>query len=323
VITAENGKTGVEMAIQQKPDLIVCDIMMPVLDGYGVFHLLSKHKETASIPFIFLTAKSEKVDFRKGMEMGADDYIAKPFDGVELLNAIEVRLKKSEAIKQQYSGPDALNDFLKDVQTADKVQLTSDDREIVEYNKKLFVYKEGQRARAMYHVVSGKIKISRSNDDGKEFITSIHTQGEYFGYTPILEDTFYKDNAQALEDSTLMLIPRHDFLQLMSGDMDTAQAFIKIITQNIVQKDDSLLNLAYNSLRKKVAFGLISLSEKYSLDNEHKTLNISRKNMAQSIGIATESLIRTLGDFKEEKLIDIKEGKVIVINETCLRNLPY
>src|SRR6185369_7384575 len=70
VTQAENGKIGVELAQTKKPDLIICDIMMPVLDGYGVIHLLSKSQETASIPFIFLTAKSERGDFRKGMEMG-------------------------------------------------------------------------------------------------------------------------------------------------------------------------------------------------------------------------------------------------------------
>src|ERR1700712_1967967 len=109
VITADNGKTGVELALKEKPDLVICDIMMPVLDGYGVYHLMSKHKETATIPFIFLTAKSEKADFRKGMEMGADDYIMKPFDGIELLNAIEIRLKKNKLLKQQYSGENALS----------------------------------------------------------------------------------------------------------------------------------------------------------------------------------------------------------------------
>lgn len=100
VVLAENGKKGVELALQQVPDLIVCDIMMPELDGYGVLHLLNRHIETYGIPFIFLTAKSEKSDLRKGMEMGADDYITKPFDSIELLNAIEVRLKKAEIIKQ-------------------------------------------------------------------------------------------------------------------------------------------------------------------------------------------------------------------------------
>lgn len=324
VITAENGKVGVEIALKEKPDLIVCDIMMPVLDGYGVYHLLSKHKETASIPFIYLTAKSEKSDVRKGMGIGADDYITKPFDGIELLNAIEIRLKKNELLKEQYAGPGALNDFLHDVQQTGKVQLASDEREIVSYSKKVNVYAENQRPRAVYYVVSGKIKISRANDDGKEFITSIHGPGEYFGYLPVLQDSNYKDQAQALEESELMLIPREDFLQLVSNDMQIAQTFIKIITQNIGEKKESLLNLAYSSLRKKVAYGLIHLSEKYKIKEGSRTvLNLSRENMAQSIGIATESLIRTLGDFKDEKLIDIQSGKVIIIDEKKLRNLLY
>src|SRR5215207_10282851 len=114
--TAENGKKGVDIAIREKPDVIVCDIMMPELDGYGVLHLVRKNVETQNIPFIFLTAKSERGDFRKGMEMGADDYVTKPFEDIELLNAIEVRLKKAEVLNHQYaSSPQGLNDFIKDV----------------------------------------------------------------------------------------------------------------------------------------------------------------------------------------------------------------
>lgn len=324
VITAENGKVGVELALKELPDLIVCDIMMPVLDGYGAYHLLSKHKETASIPFIFLTAKSEKADFRKGMEMGADDFITKPFDGIELLNAIEVRLKKNELLKQQYAGPEAINDFIANAEKLGKVQLTSDKRDIYTYNKKHLLYKKGQRPRVVYHVLYGKVKVSRANDDGKEFITNIFGPGDFFGYTSILEDSNYKEEAQILEETELMLIPREDFMQLVSNDIQIAQSFIKIITQNIVEKEESMLNLAYSSLRKKVAYGLIGLCEKYKLNEAEKpVLNLSRENMAQSIGIATESLIRTLGDFKDEKLIDIQTGKVTILDEKKLRNLPY
>ena len=96
VQTAENGKVGVEMALKEKPDLIICDIMMPVLDGYGVLHLLNKNPELTGIPFIFLTAKAERSDFRKGMEMGADDYITKPFDSEVLLLKIKAILKRNE-----------------------------------------------------------------------------------------------------------------------------------------------------------------------------------------------------------------------------------
>jgi len=103
VTVAENGKVGVAKAMTEKPDLIICDIMMPVLDGYGTLHLLSKNDELNCIPFIFLTAKSDRADLRKGMEMGADDYITKPFTDLELLNAIERRLKKVKQFQKQYT----------------------------------------------------------------------------------------------------------------------------------------------------------------------------------------------------------------------------
>jgi CheY-like chemotaxis protein len=106
VVTAENGKDGIEKASAVKPDVIICDIMMPVLDGYGVLHMLNKNEELRNIPFIFLTAKTERLDFRKGMEMGADDYITKPFTELELLNAIEQRLKKVDVYKKKYTKAD-------------------------------------------------------------------------------------------------------------------------------------------------------------------------------------------------------------------------
>src|SRR6478735_4631682 len=108
VITAQNGKVGVELAQHENPDLIICDIMMPELDGFGVIHILSKKAETALIPFIFLTAKTEKSDIRKGMNLGADDYLTKPFDDTELLNAIETRLRKSALLKKYDSTPQGL-----------------------------------------------------------------------------------------------------------------------------------------------------------------------------------------------------------------------
>src|SRR6476620_131370 len=102
VIKAENGKIGIEMATREKPAIIICDIMMPELDGFGLLHLLRKNPETQHLPFIFITAKTERSDFRKGMEMGADDYIMKPFTQIELINAVESRLKKVEILNQQY-----------------------------------------------------------------------------------------------------------------------------------------------------------------------------------------------------------------------------
>ena len=103
VFLAENGKVGVEMAMEFSPDLIICDIMMPVLDGYGVLHAVHKNELIKNTPFIFLTAKTERSDFRKGMELVADDFVTKPFSGTELLNAVDSRLNKIRLLKQELS----------------------------------------------------------------------------------------------------------------------------------------------------------------------------------------------------------------------------
>jgi two-component system, OmpR family, alkaline phosphatase synthesis response regulator PhoP len=103
VLTAANGRIGIETAKNQLPDLILCDIMLPELDGYGVLSSLREDKATALIPVIFLTAKAERLEQRLGMELGADDYLTKPFDTSELLQAIATRLERREALNRQYT----------------------------------------------------------------------------------------------------------------------------------------------------------------------------------------------------------------------------
>ncbi|MBD2299271.1 response regulator [Nostoc sp. FACHB-87] len=100
-LAAPNGKIGLEIAQTQLPDLIICDIMMPELDGYSVLSALRQNEATINIPLIFVTAKAERSDFRVGMDFGADDYLTKPFTPEELLNAIAVRLNKKAMVDRQ------------------------------------------------------------------------------------------------------------------------------------------------------------------------------------------------------------------------------
>jgi len=102
-IAAKDGRDGIELARREKPDLILCDVMMPELDGHAVLKVLQQDTTLARIPFIFLTAKGEKDDFRSGMELGADDYLTKPVANAELIRAIEARLRRSEQhIKREF-----------------------------------------------------------------------------------------------------------------------------------------------------------------------------------------------------------------------------
>ena len=323
-LTAENGKRGVELAIREKPSVIVCDIMMPELDGYGVLHLVRKNPDTQNIPFIFLTAKTERGDFRKGMEMGADDYITKPFDDIELLNAVEIRLKKSEILDQKYSsGPQGLTQFVKDVKSSGLLQMLSEQYVIENYDKKQVLYQEGKRPRFLYYLVKGKVKGFKVHEDGKEYITNLYSDGDFIGYTALIEEVNYNDSASVLEDAEIMQIPKDEFLQMIYSDISIASKFIHIITQNVKEKEERLLNLAYSTLRKRVARALVDIVDKFQLQEQAHPIEISRDDIAQYVGTATESLIRTLSDFKAEKLIEIRSGKIIVNQVDRLKNLLF
>lgn len=323
VLQAENGKLGVEIAQQVKPDLIICDIMMPVLDGYGVIHLLNKSAETASIPFIFLTAKSERLDFRKGMEMGADDYISKPFDDVELLKAVESRLKKNEILKAEFSkNVDGLNKFFDEVKKIDDLKKLSTDRRIKLYKKKENIYNEGNNPIYLYFLAKGKIKTFKSHEYGKELITTLYKEGEFFGYTALLEEKAYSETAEALEDSEVCLIPKEDFYSLMYNNAGVMKIFVKMLSDNIIEKENQLVNLAYSSVRKRVAEALLLLQSRYNNPNDKNfSISISREDLANIVGTATESLIRTLSDFKEEKLLEIKGSNITIVNADKLKKL--
>lgn len=99
-ISAENGAIGIQVAIEQEPDIIICDIMMPDMDGYEVLRVLRQEPSTTLTPFIFLTAKTERTDIRQGMNLGADDYLTKPFEIDELLEAISTRFKRQDVLEK-------------------------------------------------------------------------------------------------------------------------------------------------------------------------------------------------------------------------------
>lgn len=323
VIQAENGKIGVEMAQKDMPDLIICDIMMPVLDGYGVIHLLNKSQSTASIPFIFLTAKSERPDFRKGMEMGADDYITKPFDDVELLKAVESRLKKNEILKAEFSkSVDGLNKFFDEVKKVDDLKKLSVDRRIKPIKKKEIIFSEGNNPNYLFFLSKGKVKTYKTHEYGKELITALYKEGDFFGYTVLLEDQPYSETAEALEDSEICLIPKEDFFALMYSNIHIMKIFAKMLTDNIVEKEKQLVTLAYSSVRKRVAEALILLQNRFETTKDKNfSISISRDDLANIVGTATESLIRTLSDFKEEKLVEIKGSNITITNAEKLMKL--
>ena len=320
VLTAPNGKDGVRIAQTEKPDLIICDIMMPELDGYGVLHMLSKSAETASIPFIFLTAKAERSDHRKGMSMGADDYLTKPFDDMELLSAVEVRLKKNEQMKTKYArNIDGLNEFLDEARQLSDLVKISEKRKVKTLKKKDVIYQEDAFPAGIFFLNKGKVKTSKINEDGKEFITALVNEGEFFGYAALLEELPYSDTAVALEESEIVIIPKEDFFALLYNSREVATAFIRMLSNEVKDKEERLLRLAYNSVRKRVAEALLLLKDRYADGKpEPFSMAISREDLANLAGTAPETVIRTLSDFKDERLVDVNGSTITLLDAAKL-----
>ncbi|CAN5497640.1 response regulator [soil metagenome] len=320
VLTAENGKIGVEKALGTRPDLVICDIMMPVLDGYGVLHIFNKNPQLAGIPFIFLTAKTERTDFRKGMELGADDYLTKPFDESELLSAIEGRLNRFQHLRPDYDlQRDGLNQFLSDARQVGNLESLSVDRKTHLIQKKQFIYTEGDEPTRLYFLVSGKVKTVRANADGKELITGLYNAGEFFGYLALLENATYTDSAMALEASELMYIPNEDFKQLLLANKDVGQQFIKLLAGHVSEREEQLVGMAYNSLRRRVADALLRLHEQQT----NGLIQLTRDDLAAVVGTATESLIRTLSEFKQDGLIEVSGSGIKVLQPETLRRARW
>lgn len=319
VVTAENGKIGIEMAQKESPDLIICDIMMPELDGYGVLHILSKKPETGRIPFIFLTAKTEKTDIRKGMNLGADDYLTKPFDDTDLLNAIEARLRKSAMQQKDYDAtPEGLDNFLRDAQHVLNIKDLAKDKKVKQFKKKSEVFSEGDAPLHAYFVKSGNIKTFKSHPDGKELITNLYKENDFFGFEPLLDDSAYKESAIAMQDSELIAIPRHDFLTLLQSHPDVSASFISLLCKKVAEKESQLLNLAYNSVRQRTAEALLKV---WQIKDTKEVIAISRDDLAKLVGTASESVIRVLSDFRDEGLIEIESGKIKVTQPARLEKV--
>lgn len=325
VLTAENGKKGVELAKNHIPDLIICDIMMPELDGYGVLHVLSKNEQTASIPFIFLTAKTEKSDIRKGMNLGADDYLTKPFDDVELLDAVEIRLKKNELFKKSSNVTiDNINEIATQARGFKELEeLISNQRRINKFKRKQVLYSEGNISNSLYFVVKGKVKTFKTNEDGREYIVGLHKEGDFIGYINLLEDASYSDSAMVMEDADVCVIPKQEFFALLFSNRDIAEKFIKMLSADVLESEDRLLKLAYNSVRKRVSESLLMLQKSYKKEDDTGkfSMPVSREDLASITGASKETVIRTLSDFKDEGLIDINGSTITIVNESKLRSM--
>lgn len=315
VISASNGKIGVDKAKHILPDIIVCDIMMPELDGYGVLNALAKNDGTKYIPFIFLSAKTERQDIRKGMNLGADDYVTKPFSEDDLISAIESRLAKTAILKEKRE--ENLSDLETDeneIRTLnDFKNYINDNGEEFKYNKDDIIYNKGDHSNYIYLITKGVIKCHKLNDLGKELTTALYKEDDLLGYLSFNESITYQETATAIKNVEMVGILKNDFKNILDTNHKIALDLIELLTNNLTDVKGQLLQMAYSSVNNKTASTILKFAEKMNR-NPQDPLTISRSDLASVAGIATETLIRTMTHFKKQGLIAI-EGRNIKILE--------
>ncbi len=311
VITAQNGKIGVELALKHAPDIILCDITMPLWDGYKVFQVLKENQLTHNTPFVFVSAQVDKEDVRKGMNLGADDYLTKPFQEEELIRTIYSKLEKYSHLQKNRSIPlkkpliDPVNN-LSDLK--DYIELNG---ESYEFNRKGIIYREDENANYIYLLGDGIVKNYKMDEYGKELITGLYKRGDLLGFYSFGSSSLYAETCTALEDGMAYRILSLEFRKLLKLNPGLTLELADLFSENLTNLRKHLLDTAYGSVLKKTTYTILQFAENIQ-ENPQDSIKISRSDLANVAGISTESLIRSLSQLKKDNLIDI-EGRNIKI----------
>ncbi|WP_457619150.1 response regulator, partial [Lutibacter sp.] len=299
------------------PDLVICDIMMPEMDGYDVLKSLSEDTKTKRIPFIFMSAKTEVKDVRKGMDLGADDYLTKPMNIELLLSAIESRLAKAALLKEEETKinvPNQVESFSIQIDNINDLKNYFCDYGVTKiYKKKELIYEEDKYAKNIYLIYKGKVKSYKIDEFGKELITTIYKDDDFFGFSAIINNSQNYESTMAMENSEILVVDKLTLQKIIKNNYNLYLEIFQVINKNLSEIKEQLLQMAYGSMRRKTAQTILKFAQRMSYKSS-KDINISRRDLASVAGIATESLIRTLTDLKKEGVIEIEGRNIKIIN---------
>lgn len=316
VHTAANGKIGINKAKELLPDIIVCDIMMPEIDGYGVIQELSQNTSTKFIPFIFLSAKTERTDVRKGMDLGADDYITKPFTEDELISAIESRIAKYAILKDRQVTTS--NEEIRNLN--DLKNFFDENGTTVTYLIGDEIFNEGANSNYAYLINKGAVKCYKLDEKGKELTTNIYKEDDLFGYTSMLQNIPYQNTAIAIKELTVTRIVKTELLHILEKNHKVTLDLIELLADNLNNSKEKLLEMAYSSVHKKTASTILEFAEKINR-KVNEPIKISRHDLASVAGIAKETLIRSMSKLKKEGIINIEGRNVTILDIHKLKEI--
>ncbi len=310
VFEAANGKDGVRLIRKTRPELIICDIMMPELDGYGVLKIISQDEELSGTPFIFLTAKNDLSDFRAGMNMGADDYLTKPFTDLELIEAIDTRLTRFNKMVSK-------NSESSKVQIEDAYQWKP-----IHFHKNEVIFRAGSYSERIYQIKKGQVKLTKQNIEGKTLITEIIQEGDYFGHINVIAEKPYSTTAIALTNIELSYLTKSEFQCYLVKDKLFCKRISKELANHVRTAENQLLSMAFSSVRKRVIESLLTLNKQFNpKQNSTYKISIQRNEIAAISGTVKETAIRCLKDLEQEGFITLHSRSIQINDIQSLSNL--
>lgn len=317
VLQAENGIEGIRMAKMHLPDLVLCDIMMPELDGYGVAEVLGRQPETSRIPLIFLTARADAADFRKGLSKGAVDYISKPFQSHELLETIEMRLKREHPQRRAEAGRAAWNNWVIGLQSDHPATLQGAQLQVLKLDKGSNLYAEGDSSRFVWFIKSGYIKQERLDSKGKKLCLRMLGPGDFTGWTGDFEHGMHEEDATCITAAEVIRIAQSDVHEAFLERPELALELHRRTHETSKEFESAALSLAYGTARENTARALL----RFALPSpDGLIIRLSREDLANSVGMASESIIRTLAGFKQDGLTDTIGRTVVLLDPNGLED---
>ena len=198
--------------------------------------------------------------------------------------------------------------------------LFDDTGKVKEFKKGELLYKEGTYSRSIYLILSGIVKSHKMEDSGKELITALHKPDDFLGFTSFAENIPYQETTTAVEDVKVVGILKDDLKTILSKNQNVSIELINLLSTNISETKNQLLQMAYSSVRKKTAQTILQFTR--VLDKKpDEAIKISRNDLASVAGIATESLIRTLSEFKKKGLIEIEGRNIKILKLQALEDV--
>ncbi|MEM9986867.1 MAG: Crp/Fnr family transcriptional regulator, partial [Bacteroidota bacterium] len=227
--------------------------------------------------------------------------------------------------KEYENNAQGLSEFLQDARGMDALGLISEEHQTHIYKAKEVIFHEGSYPYGLLLINKGKVRTYKTNEDAKEYVTGLYKTGDYLGYLPLLRETPYQESAMAMADTEIIVIPKEDFFSLIHNNRDVSNRFIQMLSDSLNEKEEALLHLAYDSVRKRVADALLQLQDKFhpsSSDDPFK-MAVTRDHLASLVGTSKECVIRVLSDFKDEGLVETRMSEIKILDPEGLAEVRY